>query len=216
VTKSIFAIACAASIACGALPAAAQNTNPAPFVPVVAVIDLPFLLQNHGRFKAENEDLKRRIQAAEEMVKQDQKAIEQQAGVMQTFQRNTPDYKAAEETLAKMNADLQLKVQIQKRNFAEERTKSLAKVQDELANYVYSYATQHGILVVMNYNGEEVDASNPQSVMGALYNPVLYKHPASDITQQILQMINTQQPVTPRPRPVTETARQPVPGQTQN
>jgi Skp family chaperone for outer membrane proteins len=202
VTKSIFAIVCAASFACGAMPAVAQNTTaPQGFVPVVAVVDLPLLMQNHLRFKAKQEELKRQIQGAEEMVKGDQKAIEEQAKLMQTFRPNTPDYKTAEEQLAKMNADLQLKVQIQKRNFAEFRTKAFAEVQDEVANYVYHYAVSQGILVVLNYNGEEVDANNPQSVMQALYNPVLYKHPASDITQQILQMINQQLPVNPRPRP---------------
>ena len=215
-TKSIFAIVCAASFACGALPAVAQTTTqPTAFVPVVAVVDLPLLLQNHLRFKTKQEELKRQIQAAEEMVKTEQKAIEEQAKHMQNFRPQTPDFKAAEEQLAKMNADLQLKVNIQKRNFAEFRTKAFAEVQDEIANYVHHYATQQGILVVLNYNGEDVDAANPQSVMQALYNPVLYKHPASDITPQILQMINQQLPVAPRKPPV-ETARQPLPGTSNN
>jgi Skp family chaperone for outer membrane proteins len=214
VTKSIFAIVCAASFACGALPAVAQNTTPAAFVPVVAVVDLPMLLQNHTRFKNKQEELKRQIQAAEEMVKADQKIIEEHMKRMQEFKPQSPDYKTAEEQAAKYNADLQLKVNIQKRNFAEFRTKAFAEVQDEIANYVYHYALSQGILVVLNFNGEEVDANNPQSVMQALYNPVLYKHPASDITPQILQMINQQLPVAPRPRPtsaqqpgVPETAR---------
>jgi Skp family chaperone for outer membrane proteins len=203
VTKSIFAIVCAASFACGALPALAQNTTqPAAFVPVVAVVDLPMLMQNHVRFKAKQEELKHQIQAAEEMVKQDQKIIEEHMKKMQEFKPQSPDFKTAEEQAAKLNADLQLKVNIQKRNFAEYRTKAFAEVQDEVANYVHHYALQQGILIVLNYNGEDVDVNNPQSVMQALYNPVLYKHPASDITQQILQMINMQMPVAPRKPPV--------------
>jgi Skp family chaperone for outer membrane proteins len=201
VTKSIFAIVCAASFACGALPAAAQTTAQTPaFVPVVAVVDLPLLLQNHARFKAKQEVLKQQIQAAEESVKGEQKKMEEAARVMQQFKRESPDYKAAEESLAKMQADLQLNVNIHKRNFAELRTKQFAEVQDEIANYVYAYAQQQGILIVLNFNGEEVDPNNPQSVMGALYNPVLYKHPASDITQHILGMINNQVQVAVRPK----------------
>lgn len=201
-TKSIFAIVCAASFACGAMPAVAQTTGgPAAFVPVVAVVDLPLLLRNHARFKAQEEQMKRDIQAAEDLLKQDQKVLEEHARRMQDFRKDSPDFKKAEEELAKMQADLQLKVNIQKRNFAEFRTKALASVHDELSNYVYNYALQQGILIVLNYNGDEPDPSNPQSVMQALNHPVLYKHPAADITQNILQMINQQIPVNPRPKP---------------
>jgi Skp family chaperone for outer membrane proteins len=209
VTKSIFAIVCAASFACGALPAVAQTTTgQQQFVPVVAVVDLPALLRNHTRFKAQEEEMKRQIQAAEEVLKQDQKVMEEHARRMQEFKRDSPDFKTAEEQLAKMQADLQLKVNIQKRNFAEFRTKALADVHEELANYVYYYAQSQGILIVLNYNGDEPDPTNPQSVMQALNHPVLYKHPAADITQNILQMINQQTPVNPRPKAhVPETAQ---------
>ena len=59
-----------------------------------------------------------------------------------------------------------------------------------MVGYVNYHATQSGGLLVLNFNGDPIDGTNPQSVIQGLNSTVLYKHPGVDITPVILDMCN--------------------------
>ena len=70
-----------------AVPAAAQQAQPAQIASPVAILDLPYLFRNHARFKQMDEVLKQEIATAEQQFMGEQKALKEKA------QRVVTDYK---------------------------------------------------------------------------------------------------------------------------
>ncbi|MGC3969042.1 MAG: OmpH family outer membrane protein [Pirellulales bacterium] len=192
-TNSISA-ACRALVLFGLLvaPAAAQQAAPTHVASPVAILDLPYLFRNHQRFKQMDDVLKQEIGAAEQQFLGEQKALKDEAQRLGNgdFKPSSPEFKAAEESLAKKDADISLRVNIMRKNFAEKKAKNYFEVYQEVMAYVNYHARQSGVVLVLNFNGDPIDGSNPQSVIQGLNSTVLYKHPGVDITPVILDMCN--------------------------
>lgn len=192
-TKSIFSAALAALVLSMAAPAFGQAPAPQQHQQVaspIAILDLPYLFRNHLRFKQMDEVLKVEIQNAEAQFMTEQKAMREAAARLGELKAGTPEYKQLEEELAKRDADMALRVNIMKKNFAEKKAKNYFDVYQETMRNVSFHAQQAGIVLVINFNGDPVDGNNPQSVIQGLNSTVLYKHPGVDITPVILELCN--------------------------
>jgi Skp family chaperone for outer membrane proteins len=173
-----------------AAPAAAQQAAPAQIASPVAILDLPYLFRNHQRFKQMDEVLKQEIGAAEQQFLGEQKSLKDEASKLGEFRPNTPEYKQLEESLARKDADIQLRVNVMRKNFAEKKAKNYFEIYQEVMAYVSYHARQTGVVLVLNFNGDPIDGTNPQSVIQGLNSTVLYKHSGVDITPIILDLCN--------------------------
>ena len=194
-TKSTLLAACGAFILSAALavPAAAQAPAQPQHTGIgspVAILDLPYLFRNHARFKQMDEVLKTEIQTAEQQFLAEQKALKEKAARLAEFRPGSDEYKREEESLAKADADIALRVNIMRKNVAEKKAKNYFDVYQEVMSYVTWQATENNILLVLNFNGDPIDGSNPQSVIQGLNSTVLYKHRGVDITPVILDLAN--------------------------
>jgi len=216
VTKSISAGCCALVLSAFfvASASAQQAQAPATVASPVAILDLPYLFRNHMRFKQMDEVLKQEITTAEQQFMGEQKQLKDRAQqVVSELKPGSPEFKAAEEELAKKDADISLRVNIMRKNFAEKKAKNYFEVYQEVMGYVNYHATQSGVLLVLNFNGDPIDGTNPQSVIQGLNSTVLYKHPGVDITPVILDMCNRGVQLPPGFAPGTAgTANNVVPG----
>jgi Skp family chaperone for outer membrane proteins len=172
-----------------AAPVAAQQPAPAGY-PQVATLDLAYLFRNHARYKQADEALKAEVTAAEQTFAQEQQAMQELAKRLKEYKPGSPEYKAIEEELARKEADLRLRGAIIQKNFAEKKAKIYYDVLREIKSLVQFHAEQRGLLLVVNFNGDEIDGANPQSVMRGLNETVLYQHRSVDITPVILEMAN--------------------------
>jgi Skp family chaperone for outer membrane proteins len=197
VTKSLLSIACLALVfaATSAAPVAAQQAAPQNYGPPVATLDVAYLFRNHARYKQLDDALRAEVSAAEQTFGQEQKAMQELSRRLGEYKPGSPEYKAIEEELAKKDADLRLRGAMLQKSFAEKKAKNYYDVLQEVKNYVRYHSEQHGVLLVVNFNGDEIDGANPQSVMRGLTDVVLYQHLSVDITPIILEMCNKNLPV---------------------
>lgn len=171
--------------------ASAQAPAPVGYAaPPVATLDLAYLFRNHLRYKQLDDALKAEVQQAEQTFTNEQKSMQELARRLQEYKPGSPEYKAIEEELAKKEADLRLRGAIMQKNFAEKKAKIYFDVLQDVKNYVRYHAEQHGVMLVVNFNGDEVDGTNPNGVMRALNETVIYQHRSVDITPIILEMCN--------------------------
>ncbi|MCE9604162.1 MAG: OmpH family outer membrane protein [Planctomycetia bacterium] len=203
--KTIFSALLATIVLSMAAPAFAQQpAQPHPqVISPIAILDLPYLFRNHNRFKQMDEVLKQEIGGAEGTFMTEQKAMKEMVTRLQELKQGTPEYKQLEEELAKRDADMSLRINIMKKNFAEKKAKNYFDVYQEVMRYVGYHAQNNGVVLVINFNGDPVDGSNPQSVIQGLNSTVLYKHPGVDITPIVLEMCN-------RGLQIPETAQNPA------
>lgn len=175
-----------ASIHFAASHAAAQQ-RPAP---QIAVIDLMYIVNQHLRFKQMSADLQRDIEAAENEFRANSAQLQKMAERADGLNRGSPEYKQVEEDVAKRQSELKLQVNLLKRDFAEREAKMWYSVYKEIRDQVQTYAEKHGIVLVIQFNGERADESDPATYKNEIYRAVLYNHPSIDITPIILDAVN--------------------------
>lgn len=180
-----------------------------PQIPPVATLDMAYLFRNHIQYKQLDDGLRAEVGTAEKTFVGEQQALQELSRRLNEYRPGTPEYKALEEELAKKDADLRLRGAIMQKNFAEKKAKNYYDVLLQVKAYVRHHAESYGIMLVVNFNGDEIDGSNPQQVMRGLSETVLYQHRAVDITPVILEYCNKNVPIpqqavnpTPPPAPI--------------
>jgi Skp family chaperone for outer membrane proteins len=164
----------------------------------VAILDLTYIFKNHLRFQQMSDGMRRDVEAAEAALKVDREAYGKMTQQLETYRKGTPEFRAMEEELAKKAAELNLRVSIQKKDFLEQEAKIYYNVYQEICEHVKYYSEQHGIALVMRFNGDPVDRNDPQEVLKELNKSVLYYNRAIDITPIILEEINRKAPGGPQ------------------
>ena len=164
----------------------------------VAIVDLTYIFANHVRFKALVEQMRHDVETAEADLKTAKEAIEKAAEKIDDFNRNSPEARQLEEELAKRQADLQVQVNIQKRNFMEQEAKIYLSIYREVLDHVKYHSERAGYKLVLRFNGDPLDGEDLQGVMQQLNRQVVYYDRTIDITPLILDACNANEGA-PRP-----------------
>lgn len=158
--------------------------------PNIALLDVSYLFKNHARFKGMMEDMKADVQTAENQVKAERDAITKLAERLGEFRKGTQEYQQSEEQLARRQADLAVRVNLQKGEFMQREAKIYYTVYQEIGQATDYYCKQNGVDMVLRFNGEKVDTDQPQSVLTYINKPVVWYQERLDITPNILQELN--------------------------
>jgi len=182
-----------------AAPLAAQNGLPPggarpPAAPAqagtsVAVIDIAYIFKNHVRFNGQMNDMKRDIEAFDAQMREESQKLAKKQEQMQSFAPTSAEFKRADEELAHLKSDFQIRVQAKKREFLELEAKVYYGIYREVEESVAVFAQRNGIGLVLRYTGDEMKADDRASVLQGVNKPVVYQD-RLDITQHILNQLN--------------------------
>jgi Skp family chaperone for outer membrane proteins len=167
-----------------------QRTASAPPATHVAVIDVGYIFKNHARFKAAMEKMKDEVLAAENGLKAERDRINGLMEQLKGFNVGTPEYRKLEAEIAKAQGDFNVNAQLQKKDFMEREAKVYLQVYTEIERAVSQFARENGIAVVHRFDGEPVDDSDRNKILGSITKPIVYHDPQVDITPDILRMLN--------------------------
>ena len=190
------AIAIAASNAPAQRPAGMGSGAPQSTPGGVALLDITYLFKHLNRMKAQMAELKADVERAEASVKQDKEMIRSLAERLKEFKPGTPDYKQLEQEAAKRSADLQVQMQLQRREFLQREAKIYHQIYQEVLQEVEYFATTNNISMVLRFNGDPVDQEKPEDVLRNINKPVIYFSRGLDITGEILNRLNQRSPAT--------------------
>lgn len=167
----------------------------------VAILDLTYIFKNHTRFKSMTEAMRAEVEGAENDLKAERVGLENMAKRLDAYRKGTPEYKQLEEEFAKKQADIQLRIQIRKKEFLEQESKIYYNVYQDVLAATVNYCKRVGIGLVLRFNGDPIDRNNPEEVLKEINKSVLYYEPRLDITPIILDAVNQQNfPTQPAPR----------------
>ncbi len=164
------------------------------------MIDISKIFKDHPGFRAKLEDMKKDVTAAENSLKADRDEIKKVADAAKNFNPGSPNYKQAEERVATMNAQLQLKVNLQKKEFMDKEAQIYFEVYTQIEKEVEDFAKRHGISLVLRYNDVDMNQGQRESVLAGVNRAVVYQNNI-DITYDILDRIKPPAPVGPGPNP---------------
>lgn len=172
----------------------------------VAIVDMTYIFEKYAGFQSKKDALQKDINLAEQDLKMMQEQMKALAERLKDYKPNTPDYNAIEEELAKRNAEGQVKMQKQKKEFLAREAKMFYSVYQEVSEEIKMFAERSGINLVLRFTGDPVDIDDPQQVVKELNKGVVYYSPSIDITPHILESLNRRQPRTQQPAPPTARA----------
>ena len=179
----------------------------------IAVIDVNHIFKNHLGFKQSVEAWKQRVKNAETKMKGKNQLIEQQVEQLRIYKPGTKEFKNLEEQVAKERADLQVEVQINKKELMLAEAKMYLSVYQQLKEQVAYFARQHNITLVMRYNSGDVDPEDPRQIQSLMLRPVLFQD-RIDITNDLLNRLNGSAQVGRRPTapgsPAAQVGRRPA------
>jgi Skp family chaperone for outer membrane proteins len=166
----------------GAAPRRPSGTN-------VAVIDVAQVFENHTRFKKRMEDIKSDIEKFEATVRQEQKRLTTLRDELQTLKPGTDRFKQIEKQLADATADVQVTMQLKRKEFLEEEAKVYYNAYQEVLAAVAQFAERNGIGLVLRFNGTEMDPTKRESVLQGVNRAVVFQRNLN-ITDYIIEALN--------------------------
>ena len=198
---AVFVIAAIAALGQSSISAQApaQPAAPRPAAPAAqaatpahhaAVIDVGYIFKNHTRFKAAMDKMKDEVLAAENALKAERDRINGLMEQLKGFNVGTPEYRKLEAEIAKAQGDFSVNAQLQKKDFMDREAKVYLQVYTEIERAVSQFARENAIAVVHRFDGEAVDNGDRTRILGNITKPIVYYDPQSDITPDILRMLN--------------------------
>ena len=172
-----------------AAPAAAPRAATAPAAHT-AVIDVGYIFKNHARFKSAMDKMKDEVLAAENALKAERDRINGLMEQLKGFNVGTPEHRKLEADVAKAQGDFNVNAQLQKKDFMDREAKVYHQVYIEIERAVSQFARDNKIAVVHRFDGEPVDDTDRNRILGSITKPIVYYDPQIDITPDILRMLN--------------------------
>jgi len=168
------------------VPAAAQTSAGHQ----IAIVDMGEIFTNCVRYKTAIEGMKAQTLQLEAQFKADYENMKKMAEELKALQPGSPDYRTRESALGKMELDFKFK-QAQARKDFEERINSVQfSLYREIDAVVKQIAVANNIALVMRHNTSEVKGNDPQQVLRAINQSVVYYNPGLDITRLVLSKLN--------------------------
>jgi Skp family chaperone for outer membrane proteins len=158
----------------------------------IAVVDISAIFKRHARFKAAMDGMKAEMEKIESELKTDRERIAQAEQHRNTFGPGTPDYKTADENVARMMAEFNLKMGKLRKDFLEREAKVYYQTYLEVVGTVNEYAKRQGIGLVLRFNGEPIDPNRRDDVLREINKPVVMQDNI-DITGDVLMLLNRDQ-----------------------
>jgi Skp family chaperone for outer membrane proteins len=217
--RQVSVLSLGAAIAALLLTAVAATAQQAP-IPAganaskfgMAVVDIPYIFKNYARFRATSDAMKKEMETIDANVKAERASIAQAEQQRNSFNAGSAEYKKADEELARMMAEFQLKTSKLQKDFMERQAKLYYQTYLEVVDAVNVYATSHNIGMVMRFNGEPVDVNKREEVMRDINKQVVVQNQI-DITGDVLMLLNRDaqqtrgpatQPTATRPGPTSQ------------
>lgn len=159
---------------------------------LIALLDVSYVFQEHLRFKSMMNDMKADVQAAEASMKKEVQAIRALTEQLkEDFKPGTSQYKKMEERVAQRQADMSVKVSLQRKEFLQNEAKIYHTTYQEIQQEVQYFASRNGISAVFRFSGEKADVGQPEEVLRDINKSVVWFGPGLDITADILRSLNS-------------------------
>ena len=155
----------------------------------VAVIDITEVFQNHERFKAKMDEIKKEIEAFDQVLRGKRKQINDLITELQEYKAGSKAYEEGEKRIAKMQADLQVEMQLKRKSILTREAGVYHRAYGEVLAQVSSFSQRHNIDLVLRFDSKPIDPTKRDSVLKGVNRAVVYQK-SMDITKFILDNLN--------------------------
>lgn len=158
--------------------------------PVIGTIDLDAVFKNYEKVKYANEEFQGAMLAKRGQLMKLQQEYTQEAEVLSRFAPGQEEFKKQEDKLTELKARMEAGREQAEREFQSREAEAMAGLYNEVTEVAKRIAQMRKMTYVMKVTNQSPSGANPQAVMAAMANPMIYFDPANDITQDVVHNLN--------------------------
>lgn len=158
--------------------------------PVIGTIDLDAVFKSYEKVKYANEEFQAAMVAKRGELMKLQQEFAQETEVLQRFAPGQEEFKKQENKLTELKARIEAGREQAEREFQSREAEAMAGLYNEVTEVAKRIAQARKMTYVMKVTNQSPNGTNPQSVMAAMANPMIYFDPINDITQDVIHNLN--------------------------
>jgi Skp family chaperone for outer membrane proteins len=165
-------------------------TPTAPISPVIGTIDMDAVFKNYDKVKVSSEEFKAAALARKGDLQKIQADAQQEAEILAKLTPGTEDFKKHENRVTELKARFEAGRESAERDFASREAEAMATLYKEVQAMVARIAKWRKMTYIVKVSNQPISGSNPNSVMAAMANTMVYADPTNDITNDVVYNLN--------------------------
>ena len=119
-----------------------------------------------------------------------QAKLVEEAGVLNNYQPDSPEFHQAETALAQKSAALEVQQRNKLRGLMEREANLHHDTYTQIKNAISTYCEQRAIQLVIRHDSAKMDPNQPATIMQKVNSKIVFHRPGNEITQQIVAMVS--------------------------
>jgi len=177
----------------------------APVPPIIGTVDLDVIFKNYKKVEASNKEFHGAMMLRRAELQKIDSEARQEAEVMKTLAPGTDDYRKRENHLTELKAKMDAGREQAEREFSLRQAETMGTLYKEVQAMVARVAKWRGMTYVVKVTSRPITGSDPNSVMAAISETMVYADPRNDITNDVVHYLNHFYQATASPTPRAET-----------
>jgi Skp family chaperone for outer membrane proteins len=154
----------------------------------IATLDAASIWKRSEKLKSAMVKLKKKVDAAEERIKEQQKQI---ADMQPQPQHPTPQESPVNDHVEQLANLLKEAVKTAKEEFMQEEGKIYIELSERIDQEVERCAKRHGVQMVFRINREPINPNDRNDILRSINKPIAFSDPQLDITDEVLSALDS-------------------------
>jgi Skp family chaperone for outer membrane proteins len=187
----------------------------APVAAFVGTVDLDAVFKNYKKVQIASKQFNAEMLAKKNELMKIESDGRDQAEMLAKMTPGSEEYRKRENIITDLRARLQAKRDQAEREFALKQAESMATLYKEVQSMVAAVAKWRQLNYIVRVSNQPIMGTDPNSVLNAINNPVVFADPHNDITNDVVHNLNRMYEATAAPTPKTSgraPADRPAPG----
>jgi outer membrane protein len=173
-----------------ATPTAKATVPQAPVAPVIGTVDIETVFNSYEKVKASNEEFRAAMMVRKNELMKIMADAQSEADMLAKLTPGTDDYKKHENRVTELKARHEAGREQAEREFTQRQAESMATLYKEVQSMVGKVAKWRKMNYIVKVSNQPISGANPNSVMAAIANTVVYAEGYNDITNDVIHNLN--------------------------
>lgn len=182
-------------------PAAGTGPPRSPLAAIIGTISIESVVEGYDRTKALAQTLQAAALSKQNDLMRLQNEGKQLLKLMESLKQDHPDYRQHEEKITLIRAQIQAGEEQLQRDLESRRSESIATLHEEIRAVTARIAQRRGLTHVVKIVSKPPRADDPESVASAVMQAFLYADPRTDISADVVAILNQEYHAKAAPRP---------------
>ncbi|MBT7256385.1 MAG: OmpH family outer membrane protein [Planctomycetaceae bacterium] len=169
-----------------------QNTVEAQQTPTgttVAVVDIAVVMENNNKFKSMLDSIQAEITQFDKTLETARQQVTSMVEELKGYNPGTTAYSQLEERIAKIQSDVQVQMQIKRKNVLIKEAQVFHECYTGVQKTVATFCERNGISLVLNYDSKAINPQSRESVLKGVNRDIVYQR-SLNITKYIVEAVN--------------------------